>query len=98
MTYNVTNRYEGVQGSSRTARLDVDITSLANAGNEPFTATDECGVNNAESVGVIDMPNEYHVVYDGANTQLLVTNVSDGLDVVSGETVGTVTITVEGRR
>ena len=99
MTYDKSVKESGVQGDLHYLFVAVDITSLANAGNEPFDPTavfDELG--DVHGVAVVGMENadSYAVAWDHLANQLTVVSAADGSNVTSGTDVGEVRIKVEG--
>lgn len=84
----------------------VDITSLANAGNEPWDPNSNLSdVDDYDWVIVLETENDYHVEFDHTNDQFTVTYydydaTTDGqrINVPSSTDVGTVDILVIGRR
>lgn len=99
MTYSVTNTERENAGSLSTVYATVDITSLANAGNEPFNARDALGISGADKYGIDVRAVEndaYLVRYDHLNGQFHVQNVADETDVAAGTDVGEVVIEATG--
>lgn len=99
MTYTITNTERENHGSVAAVYATVDITSLENAGNEPFDASAALGIDGADRYGVAVRGLEddtYRVEYDHLNGQLAVTNAADGTDVAAATDVGEVILKAEG--
>jgi len=99
MAYTVTNTERENLGSVDAVFATVDITSLANAGNEPFDADAALGLSDAGEYGidVRGVENDAYLVrYDHLNGQFHVQNIADETDVISGTDVGEVVIGVIG--
>jgi hypothetical protein len=99
MTYSVTNREAENHGSLSVVYATVDITSLENAGNEPFDARDALGISGASRYGISvrGVENDgYLVRFDHLNDQFHVQNIADETDVAAGTDVGEVLIEATG--
>jgi hypothetical protein len=99
MTYSTTNVENENHGSVDAVVATVDVTSLANAGNEPIDTDAAFGLEDATRYGVRVAGQEdatYHIVWDHLNDQLRVVNVADGTDVTAGTDVGEVVLEVIG--
>jgi len=99
MTYTITNTEEENHGSLTAVYATVDITSLANAGNEPFDASAALGIDGASRYGISvrGVENDAYLVrYDHLNGQFHVQNVADETDVLAGTDVGEVVIEATG--
>lgn len=99
MTYNITNTERENHGSVEAVYATVDITSLANAGNEPFDASVALGIDGADKYGIEVRGVEtdtYLVRYDHLNGQFHVQNIADESDVAAGTDVGEVVIQAVG--
>jgi hypothetical protein len=99
MTYNITNTERENAGSLDVVYATVDITSLANAGNEPFDAGDALGIDGADRFGIAVRGTEtdtYIVRYDHTAGQFQVQNIADETDVAAGTDVGEVLIEAKG--
>lgn len=72
MTYAVSDRVTENVGSMHYEKVTLDITSLANAGNEPVGATDETRlIEDAVEVRIAGQENGgYQVTYDHINDQI----------------------------
>jgi hypothetical protein len=100
MTYSVVNTERENHGSVDVAYVTIDITSLENAGNEPFDPGAVTGLDDAAEYGVAVRGAEdptVQVAWDHVNEQLDVINVSDATDVTSTTDVGEVILKVEGK-
>lgn len=99
MTYSQSVKESGVQGDLHYLFATVNITSLANAGNEPFDPTsvfDELLDVHGVSIEGVENADTYAVEWDHLANQFTVVNVADGTNVASGTDVGEVRIKVEG--
>lgn len=99
MTYSITNVERENHGSVDAVYATVDITSLANVGNEPFDASAALGIDGADKYGIAVRGTEtdtYLVRFDHVNEQFHVQNVADETDVAAATDVGEVIIKAEG--
>jgi hypothetical protein len=99
MAYSVTNVERENHGSVDAVYATVDITSLANAGNEPIDTDAAFGLEDASRYGVSVRGQEsaaYNIVWDHLNDRLRVVNTADGTDAAAATDVGEVVIGVVG--
>ena len=99
MTKSTSVKESGVQGDLLYLFATVNITSLANAGNEPFDPEaifDE--LNDVHGVAIVGVENadSYQIEFDHLANQLTVVNVADGTNVAAATAVGEVRVKVEG--
>lgn len=99
MTNSTTVDDEIVQGNYQVVFATVDITSLANANNEPWDPTANTSLDDYTSVAVggIENPQTHVVQWDSDGEAFHVENYG-GTDPTAGTDVGEVTVRVEGRR
>lgn len=96
MTESTTIIERGNDGDHRYVVAEVDITSLANVGNEPFDPGAKFNLDGAYGTVLDQEDYTYVTFYDAGNTQLIVKDVADGSDITDTTDVGTVTLKFEG--
>lgn len=86
-------------GAYQVDHVTADVTSLTNADNEPLsTWTDQSDIDNVVAGSVVSHDDKnYLAKVDLANSQVLVTTVSDGTDPTAGTDVGSIKLRLEGR-
>jgi hypothetical protein len=90
MTYTRVDQDRENVGSEAVLYETLDITSLENAGSEPYTP-----VTDPNGVAVVGQEaSGYHVAYDHLTGAFHVTNIADGSDVAAGTDVGEVRVRV----
>lgn len=99
MTNSTTLDDDIVQGSYRVVFATVDITSLANANNEPWDPTANTPLDDYTrvTVGGVENPETHVIQWDHLSEQIHVENYG-GTDPTSTTDVGEVEVRVEGPR
>lgn len=97
MTYSITEEDRESGGSYETVFATLNITSLANANNEPFDPASVFGFAGVRSVSVvgIEEPESYVVQFDHLENALYVEGYG-GTDPTAGTDVGEVRLKIDG--
>ena len=87
-------------GVRKAEEVTKDITSLANADNEPLsTWVGDSDIDVVESATVVGHDDKTFLAkVDDQNDQVSVVSVADGTDAGAGTDVGSITLRIEGRR